>query len=61
MVVVNGGWGAGVEEKKAIFCDKLTNLGWLTLRVLKYLMKTKQFIHEVLEKIRSHFFSSIGE
>jgi hypothetical protein len=26
--------------------DKLTNLRWLTLSILKYLMKTKKFIRE---------------
>jgi hypothetical protein len=44
VVVVDGGWRAGAEEKN--ICDKLTNLGWLTLSVLKYLMKTKTFIRE---------------
>jgi hypothetical protein len=33
---VAGGRGGG-EEYPALFCDKLTNLGWLTLSVLKYL------------------------
>jgi hypothetical protein len=32
----------GWKRRIAIFCDKLTNLGWLTLSVLKYLMKTKK-------------------
>ncbi len=36
----------GQKRRKAIFCDKLTNLGWFTLSVLKYLMKTKKFIRE---------------
>ncbi len=36
----------GQKRRIAIFCDKLTNLGWLTPSVLKYLMKTKKFIRE---------------
>ncbi len=40
------GGGRGQKRRIAIFCDKLTNLGWLTLSVLKYLMKTKKFICE---------------
>ncbi len=40
------GGGQGQKRRIAIFCDKLTNLGWLTLSVLKYLMKSKKFIHE---------------
>jgi hypothetical protein len=44
VVVVDSGWQAGAEEKNSYFYDKLTNLGWLTLK--KYLMKTKKFIRE---------------
>jgi hypothetical protein len=38
--------GAGGAISLRFFCDKLTNLGWLTLSILKYLIKTKKFIHE---------------
>jgi hypothetical protein len=38
--------GAGGAISLLFFCDKLTNLGWLTLSILKYLMKTKKFICE---------------
>jgi hypothetical protein len=44
--LLTAGGGRGQKRRKAIFCDKLTNLGWLTLSVLKYLMKTKKFISE---------------
>ncbi len=40
------GGGQGWRRRIAIFCDKLTNLGWLTLIVLKYLMKNKKFIRK---------------
>jgi hypothetical protein len=59
LLTVGGGWGR--KRRIAIFCDKLTNLGWLTLSVLKYLMKTKKFICDSVEKMRLHFFSSISE
>ncbi len=39
-----GGGGGG--EEKIFFCDNLTNFGWLTLSVLKYLMRIKKFISE---------------
>ncbi len=42
------GGGRGRKRRIAIFCDKLTNLGWLTLSVLKYLMKTKKFIRDCI-------------
>jgi hypothetical protein len=45
LLLMEGG-GQGRKRRIAIFCDKLTNLGWLTLSVLKYLMKTKKFIQE---------------
>jgi hypothetical protein len=61
VVIVDGGWQAGAEEKNCYFCDKLTHLGWLTHSVLKYSMKTKRLISEVLEKMQLHFFSSISE
>jgi hypothetical protein len=52
----------GQKRRIAIFCDKLSNLGWLTLSVLKYLMKKeKKLFMKVLEKMQSHFFSSISE
>jgi hypothetical protein len=38
--------GAGGAISLCLFCDKLTNLRWLTLSNLKYLMKTKKFIRE---------------
>ncbi len=38
--------GAGGAISLRFFCDKLTNLGWLTLSILKYLMKIKKFIRE---------------
>jgi hypothetical protein len=38
--------GAGGAISLRFFCDKLTNLRWLTLSILKYLMKTKKFIRE---------------
>jgi hypothetical protein len=38
------GWGR--RRRIALFCDKLTKLGWLTLSVLKYLMKIKKIIRE---------------
>jgi hypothetical protein len=38
-----GGRGGNLP---ALFCEKLTNLGWLTISILKYLMKTKKFIRE---------------
>jgi hypothetical protein len=44
--------GAGGAISLRFFCDKLTNLGWLTLSSL--------FV-KVLEKMRWHFFSSISE
>jgi hypothetical protein len=40
VVVVDHGW-RGRRRRIAIFGDKLTNLGWLTVCV-KYLMKTKK-------------------
>ncbi len=45
-LLLTAGSGQGQKKRIAIFCDKLTNLGWLTLIVLKYLMKTKKFIPE---------------
>jgi hypothetical protein len=45
VVIVIDGW-RGRRRRIALFCDKLTNLGWLTLSVLKYLMKIKKFIFE---------------
>ncbi len=45
VVIVINGW-QGRRRRIALFCDKLTNLGWLTLSVLKYLMKIKKFICE---------------
>jgi hypothetical protein len=45
VVIVDGGWW-GQRRRIANFCDKLSNLGWLTLSVLKYLMKIKKFICE---------------
>jgi hypothetical protein len=43
-------WTLGAGQAGAIslrfFCDKLTNLGWMSLSILKYLMKTKKFIRE---------------
>ncbi len=41
-------WSLGVGGAISLrfFCDKLTNLGWLTLSILKYLTKTKKFIRE---------------
>jgi hypothetical protein len=53
--------GAGGAISLRFFCDKLTNLGWLTLSILKYLMKTKKFVRESAWKMRSHFFSFISE
>ncbi len=44
VIVIDGWWGR--RRRIALFCDKLTNLGWLTLSVLKYLMKIKMFICE---------------
>jgi hypothetical protein len=44
--LLTAGGGRGWKRRIAIFCDKLTNLGWLTLSVLKYLMKTKKIIRE---------------
>jgi hypothetical protein len=44
--LLTAGGGQGRKRRIVIFCDKLTNLGWLTLSVLKYLMKTKKFICE---------------
>ncbi len=38
--------GAGGAISLHFLCDKLTKLGWLTLSILKYLMKTKKFIRE---------------
>ena len=47
-LLLTAGGGRGRKRRKTIFCDKQTNLGWLTLSVLKYLMKIKKFIiHEV--------------
>ena len=57
VVIVDGRWW-GRRRRIAIFCDKLTNVGLLTLCVLKYLMKT--FV-KVPEKMRLPFFSSISE
>jgi hypothetical protein len=45
-LLLMAGGGQGGKRRIAIFCYKLTNLGWLTLSVLKYLMKTKKFIRE---------------
>jgi hypothetical protein len=45
VVVVVGGW-RGWRRRIALFCDELTNFGWLTLSVLKYLMKINKFIRE---------------
>jgi hypothetical protein len=45
-LLLTAGGGQGRKRRIAIFCDKLTNLGWLTLSVLKYLMKTEKFIRE---------------
>jgi hypothetical protein len=50
-----GGW-RGQKRRIAIFCDKLTNLGWLTLSVLKYLMETKKYIRESACKNAIAFF-----
>jgi hypothetical protein len=44
--LLTAGGGQGRKRRIAIICDKLTNLGWLTLSVLKYLIKTKKFICE---------------
>jgi hypothetical protein len=41
----------GQKRRIAIFGDKLTNLGWLTLSDLKYLTKTKKLFIKVLEKM----------
>jgi hypothetical protein len=38
--------GAGGAISLRFLCIKLTNLGWLTLSISKYLMKTKKFIRE---------------
>ncbi len=38
--------GAGGAISLLFFWDKMTNLRWLTLSILKYLMKTKKFIRE---------------
>jgi hypothetical protein len=43
--LLTAGGRQGGKRRIAIFCDKLTNLGWLTLSVSKYL-KTKKFICE---------------
>jgi hypothetical protein len=40
------GGRAGRRRRIALCCDKLTNRGWLTLCVLKYLFKTKKFTIE---------------
>jgi hypothetical protein len=45
-VITKWSLGAGGAIFLCFFCDKLTNLGWLTLSILKYLMKTKKFIRE---------------
>ncbi len=45
-LLLTTGGGRGRKRRIAILCDKLTNLGWLTLSVLKYLIKTKKFICE---------------
>ncbi len=56
------GGGRGRKRRIAIFCDKPTNLGWLTLSVLKYLMKKpKSLFVKVLEKMQSHFSAPISE
>ncbi len=39
-------FGAGGAISLRFFCDKMTNLGWLTLSISKYLMKTKKIIRE---------------
>ncbi len=48
--------GAGGAISLRFFCDKLTNLGWLTLSILKYLTKTKKFIRESALKNAIAFF-----
>ncbi len=45
-LLLKAGGGRGQKRRIAIFCDKMTNLGWLTLSVFKYLMKTKKNIRE---------------
>jgi hypothetical protein len=47
---------AGGAISLRFFCDKLTNLAWLTLSILKYLMKNKKFIRESPWKNAIAFF-----